>query len=112
MFVTFIGNPKDKTDSNGRVEYCGIEFPLNIAVEVEDRPPFSKLKGNRHFKVREGVEAEQVKETSPIDTTKADLIAFAEEHGIKIDKRWSVEKITKAIDDAAAAASQGDEDEI
>lgn len=105
MFVTFIGNPRNPNDNVGTVRFAGLEFPLNREIEVGDTPLTRKLRGNHHFRVRDGATADPAPSEKPKPAAnldeKAELIAFAEEHGIKIDKRWSIKKITQAIDAAA-----------
>lgn len=101
MHVTFIGNPRDPADTCGRVSIGGIIFPLNIEVEVPDSPLFAKLRGNSHFTVRDAEAAPFPDlDEDPIDL-KPSLIALAQEKGVKIDKRWSADKIAKALEEHA-----------
>lgn len=116
MHITFIGNPRNPADTTGRVRLGGVDFPLNLEVEVSETPLFTKLRKNDHFAVRDGdskpalTSAEPPKPAAKSDE-KAELIAFAEQHGVKIDKRWSVEKITQAIDAAASQREQAEPSE-
>jgi len=96
MFITFLGNPRDGKDNRGSVTIGGVTFPLNRLVEVADSALFAKLRGNQHFQVDDA----SPEVSDPIVDPKADLIAFAEAHEIKIDRRWSVDKI-KAVIEAA-----------
>ncbi len=102
MYVTFIGNPSDPGDNVGKVHFGGVDFPLNREIEVEETPLMRKLRGNRHFKVRDASEAEAADDgKDDADASeippKAELVAFAEANGITIDKRWSAAKIHDAI---------------
>lgn len=107
MNITFTGNPRDPKDRRESVTIGGITFPLHVCVTTEDTPPFSGLRGNDHFAVTDDNDAPDV--TAPVadvkqagDTiTKTDLIALAEQRGVKIDGRWSAERIAKAIEAAS-----------
>ena len=114
MRVKFIGNPVNPSDNRGYVDWAGVRFPLNVAVELPEGKAYAKIPQNGHFQIVEDVPEEQAPapvqpEITTVDE-KAELIAFAEEHGVKIDKRWSIAKITAAIEDAAAKAAEGSEE--
>ncbi len=102
MYITFIGNPIDPSDTCGRVTIGGVAFPLNIEVDVVETPMFTKLRHNNHFRVRdeacEPVPADEDKEPA---LDKAALIAEAERLGIEIDKRWSAKKIAAKLEETA-----------
>lgn len=114
MKVKFIGNPHDPSDNRGFIEWHGVRFTLNEPMDLPQGKLFEKIPANSHFEVVQDdwdynpAEADKtVAETPPADE-KAELIAFAEQHGVKIDKRWSVAKITAAIEDAAAEAEKAE----
>lgn len=46
-------------------------------------------------------EPEPEPEDEPVALTKEELIAKADELGIEVDKRWGVERIAKAIEEAS-----------
>lgn len=104
MLITFVGNPQNRSDNRGSVTIGDVEFPLNVAVEVSEKPIFTKLRGNSHFRVEDRpVESTDASKSGKDDADAAkkarvDLIAKAESLGVEFDKRWSVQKIQDAID--------------
>jgi hypothetical protein len=104
MRVKFIGNPIDPNDNRGFIVWAGERFDLNIARDLPEGPVFAKIPTNAHFQVVEddAPKAPAAVESAASDLpSKSELIAFAEENGVKIDKRWSPEKISAAIEAAA-----------
>lgn len=98
MQVKFIGNTKNPSDNRGYVDWAGERFHLNVPRELPEGPAFAKILKNGHFAVVDEVPAE-IKSPEPASADeKAELIAFAEQHGVKIDKRWTAEKIAMAIE--------------
>jgi hypothetical protein len=91
-------------DNRGFIMWAGERFDLNVPRDLPEGKAFAKIPQNGHFAVVGDDDAPNA-EPSPADE-KAELVAFAEKHGVKIDKRWSVAKITAAIEDAAAAANE------
>lgn len=131
MKFKFIGNPFT-VDNIGAVRMFGMEFPYNVAVNVTNEHVIKKLMGNNHFAMVDGgktyhqiptqklilpesIEAKPAStETPTVETGTAEakmdraaMIAFAEQHGIKIDRRWNDETIIAKIDEAARAAEAG-----
>jgi hypothetical protein len=104
MKVKFTGNPLSPQDNRGFIMWAGERFDLNVPRDLPEGKAFAKIPQNGHFAVVGDDDAPNA-EPSPADE-KAELVAFAEKHGVKIDKRWSVAKITAAIEDAAAAANE------
>ena len=49
MRFTYIGNPRAR-DDRGSMTAFGIEFPLNVPVEVTNETAIRKLSGNDHFR--------------------------------------------------------------
>jgi len=91
----------------GGVAKCwGHEFRRGDAVELPDEFA-AKARGNRFFVEVTGspVDVPTAVEEEPTvnGMTKADLTALAEARGVRIDKRWNIEKIAAAIDVAAKA---------
>lgn len=101
MRVKFIGNQVNPSDNRGFVIWAGERFDLNVPRELPEGPAFAKIPHNGHFAVVEDYETEE--EPTVNGMTKAELIAFAGENGVKIDKRWNSQKIADAIDEAAKA---------
>jgi len=113
MQVKFIGNQINPSDNRGFIIWAGERFDLNVPRELPEGKAFAKIPHNGHFEVVEDDEAKP--ETEPAyeeptvnGMTKAELIAFAGENGVKIDKRWNIQKIADAIDEAAKAAESGE----
>jgi hypothetical protein len=111
MKVKFTGNPLSPQDNRGFIMWAGERFDLNVPRDLPEGKAFAKIPQNGHFEVVAGDKVDPEWDHNPTEVQKpadekADLIAFAEEHGVKIDKRWSVAKITAAIEDAAAAANE------
>ena len=103
MLITFIGNPADPRDTCGKVRIGGVDFPLNIAVEVDETPQFTKLRCNGHFAVCDAaavVEPPKEESPQPLATDRAFLIEEAERRGIEIDKRWSTGRIQQHLEGA------------
>jgi hypothetical protein len=108
MQVKFIGNPRDASDNRGFIVWAGERFELNVARDLPEGKAFAKIPANGHFEVVDDdwdfdpkAAIEHEADETPVIDEKAELVAFAEEHGVKIDKRWSVAKITAAIEAAA-----------
>ncbi len=109
MKVRFIGNPGDSDDNRGYIDWHGVRFTLGEAVDLPEGKLFEKIPGNSHFEVvPDDCDHDPRKGEDKSADEKAELIAFAEQHGVKIDKRWSVAKITAAIEDAAAEAEKAE----
>ncbi|MCA3080419.1 MAG: hypothetical protein ING71_16715 [Rhodocyclaceae bacterium] len=86
MLVTYLGdNP---------TIWRGVAFEPRLAVSVSDPDMVAKAADNPWFEVSSG----NVK--PPVEVDAADVRAMAAELGIKIDRRWGVERIQKAIDEA------------
>ena len=104
MRIKFIGNPVNPEDNKGYYMRDGERFDLNVPRELPEGPRFAKLSKNSHFAVVEDDDWDHnpAEDPKPEPDEKAELIAFAEEHGVKVDKRWNVAKITAAIEAAAA----------
>lgn len=54
MQFKYVGNPHDMYDRRGGAVAFGIEFPLNIAVDVTNPRIIAKLMGNHHFVAVDG----------------------------------------------------------
>lgn len=98
MKVKFIGNPADPSDNRGFIVWAGERFDLNVPRELPEGKIFEKLPSNSHFTVVDDDWDFDPNAEKPSSDEKAELIAFAEEHGVKIDKRWTAEKIAMAIE--------------
>jgi len=112
MKVKFIGNQIDPSDNRGFIIWAGERFDLNVPRDLPEGKAFAKIPTNGHFAVVADDwdhDPRDEKAIEPAADEKADLIVFAELHGVKIDKRWSAAKITAAIEDAAAAAGEESE---
>lgn len=122
MQVKFIGNPVDPSDNRGFIVWAGERFDLNIPRDLPDGKVFAKILTNSHFVVVEPVEPpapvralvvdpawdhDPRSDSKPDAPSKDELIAKAGEIGVKIDKRWSAEKIAAAI--SAAQTNPQDE---
>lgn len=53
--LTWLGESDDKIGYAGPAftTWCGIKFPVNVAVEVSDKDMIRRAKGNRFFEVHE-----------------------------------------------------------
>lgn len=107
MKIKFIGNQLNPEDYKGYYIRAGERFDLNVPRDLPEGKAFEKLPRNGHFALVEDdwdfdPNADKTQDP-PEPDEKAELIAFAEEHGVKIDKRWNVAKITAAIEAAAAS---------
>ena len=115
MKVKFIGNLADPSDNRGFIVWAGERFDLNIPRDLPEGKAFAKIATNNHFAVVEDHwdfdpnDGADKTDDQPAPDDKAKLIAFADQHGVKIDKRWSAAKITAAIEDAATAAESNKE---
>ncbi len=74
----------------------GHEFAPGIAVDLPE-PFASKAARNRFFEADNGVAPVVPIVTSIEDMDKPALIALADERGVKIDKRWSEDRIRGAL---------------
>ncbi len=54
------------------------------------------------------VEIEEISDAPP---TKEELIGIAQQLGVKVDRRWGIERIRQAIEDAEGLLDEDDEDE-
>lgn len=54
MEFVFVGNPNDEKDQRGSVKLYGIDWRLNVPVEVTDERICQKLMHNNHFVLAEG----------------------------------------------------------
>lgn len=100
MQVKFIGNPADPSDNRGFIVWAGERFELNVVRELPEGKAFAKIPTNSHFQVVEESWDHDPTVTTTDTPDRAALIAEAETLGVKIDKRWSAEKIAKAIQQA------------
>lgn len=114
MKVKFIGNPLDASDNRGFIVWAGERFDLNVPRDLPEGMAFAKIPHNSHFAAVEQ-EAPPPVDESPADEeptvngmTKPELIDFAEKNGVKIDKRWNIQKIADAIEVAAKALEEAD----
>jgi hypothetical protein len=100
MKVKFIGNQLNPEDNRGFFIRHGERFELNVPRELPEGPLFAKIPKNGHFQVVPEEPEPAADEPTVSGMTKDELIAIAEEQGVKVDKRWNVEKIAAAIDGA------------
>lgn len=73
------------------VDFYGVHFPRGVAVEVTDPFIAAKAKGNATFSEAPDMNGDGV-------TDKAELLAEAERRGVKVDKRWGVDKLQAALE--------------
>lgn len=90
----------------GKTELVVFGCVFSPGAEIEVPSQFvGKAQGNRFFEeVAEPAHTGVVDPEWDFDPNKAyekdELIAIAEARGVKIDKRWSLERMTQAIKDA------------
>jgi hypothetical protein len=78
----------------------GCVFSPGAEIELTGRF-VGKARGNRFFEeVAEVVEVSPVDPEPEVDDERATLIAEAGARGIKIDKRWSTQKLAQKLKDA------------
>ncbi len=87
----------------GKTELTVFGCVFSPGAEIELPGKFAdKARGNRFFEeVAEANEEQPRNRLLDVVPDKGDLIAQAEALGIKIDKRWSVEKIATKINEAS-----------
>ncbi len=77
--------------------FFGVVFAPGLAVEVPQQF-VAKALYNRFFEVVEEVQAPEPQASEAVPPpTKEDLIAIAEANEIKIDKRWSYDRLAQAV---------------
>ncbi len=98
MKFLYIGEFPDGVD---HINAYGVRFARDVAMDVPEKF-VGKFLGNRYFAEAAG-DAAPV--TSDVATGEPDektqLMAIAQASGVKIDKRWSVQRIRDAIEGAA-----------
>lgn len=98
----YIGEyPDGKSDI---LAYDSFLFSPGVSVELPE-PFASKARGNRFF-VEVDV-SEPPPAVNPLEFSKPELIDMADKAGVRIDRRWSAERIAKAIMDAANQLPEG-----
>ena len=86
MLVTYLGDEP--------TVWRGVAFEPRLAVSVSCPDMVAKAGENPWFDVS------YRNAEPPVDVDASDVRAMAAELGIKIDRRWGVERIKKAIDEA------------
>lgn len=98
MKITFKGVPDEKHAS---ITQYGYIFPLGKPVDVQDAFAIRKLKSHPHFEVADDIEDAKIK--SETSTGRADLEQTAAGLGLKVDGRWSDERLRAEVEKAAGA---------
>lgn len=95
MKIRYLG---DGSEHDGQSMLFGRMVSVGDVVDVPDQFE-TKARFNRFVEIVTGdvPEPKPVPQQNTGSLSKADLIALAEQHGIKIDKRWSEARIADAI---------------
>lgn len=90
MLVTYLGDAP--------TSWRGVAFEPHLAVEVSCPDMVAKAASNPYFDVSAPNAEANAQNVGGDDLDT--LRAMADELGVKIDRRWGVERIQKAIDEA------------
>jgi hypothetical protein len=103
--IKFVGVPGEAMDA---IHQYGVDFSKGRAVDVGagnglmKREHIEKLKMHPHFAVEDDVTDVQVKSETQTKPSRAELEQLAEAVGLKVDGRWSDERLITETEKAAA----------